>query len=48
MALQGFTKAESASGHRLILNIEGMEGKGKSTLAIVELPGKEINWITLD
>ncbi len=34
MALQGFSRAKSTSGHRLILNIEGMEGKGKSSLAL--------------
>ena len=32
--LQGFREAESTAGKRLILNIEGMPGKGKSSLAL--------------
>jgi hypothetical protein len=43
------TAHESMVGGCLLLNPGELMGlKGKSTLAIVELPGKEINWITLD
>ena len=34
MALQGFSEKESTGGKRLLLSIEGMPGKGKSTLAL--------------
>lgn len=43
------TAHESMVGGCLLLNPGELMGlKGKSTLAIVELPGKEINWITLE
>ena len=42
------TSHESMVGDCLLLNPGELMGmKGESTLAIIELPGKEINWITL-
>lgn len=43
------TAHESKVGDCLLMNPGELMGmKGKSTLAIVDLPGKEINWITLE
>jgi hypothetical protein len=43
------TAHESKVGDCLLMNPGELMGmKGKSTLAIVDLPGKEIHWITLE